>query len=152
MEEEMSTPGGMVRMNYLAILVAGIACFLLEALWYTAFKQPWLVGTGRTTEWLMRAGAGLAPLLYGTAFVAAVVMAATISWATQATGAQTAGRGIKVGLLLWLGFVMTTWATEYAFELRPLSLLGINAGFWFLGCAVMGAIVGAWKKRVVATA
>ena len=141
-----------VRMNYPAIFVAGIACFMLAPFWYTVFKQPWLDGTGRTSEWLMSHGARLAPLQYGTAFVGAVVIAAAIAWVTQATGEQTATRGIKVGVLMWLGFIVTTWATEYAFELRPLSLLAINAGFWLFGFAIMGAIVGAWRKRAAATA
>jgi hypothetical protein len=147
LEEEMGT-SVRVRTNYLAVLVAGLACFLLEGIWYTVFLQPWLAGIGRTRAELMTAGAGLAPLQYGTAFVAAVVIAAAISCVTQLTGPQTAARGIKVGVLLWLGFVVTTWVTEYAFEVRPLSLLGINAGGWFFGIVVMGAIVGAWKKRV----
>ena len=73
-------------------------------------------------------------------------MATAISCVTQLTGPQTALRGIKVGVLLWVGFVLTTWSTKYVFEVRPLSLLGINAGFWLLGMALMGAIVGGWKK------
>lgn len=74
-------------------------------------------------------------------------MATAISCVTQLTGPQTALRGIKVGVLLWAGFVLTSWSTEYVFEVRPLSLLGINAGFWLLGMALMGAIVGGWKKK-----
>ena len=35
------------------------------------------------------------------------------------------------------------------FEVRW-TLLGINAGFWFLGMNLMGLIVGAWKKKVPA--
>jgi hypothetical protein len=141
-----------VRLNYPAIFVAGIACFMLAPFWYTVFKQPWLTGTGRTNEWLMSAGAKLAPVQYGTAFAGAVVMAAAIAWVTQVSGEQTLTRGIKIGVMMWLGIVLPTWATEYAFELRPLSLLGINAGFWFFGFVIMGAIVGAWKKRAAAAA
>jgi hypothetical protein len=63
------------------------------------------------------------------------------------TGEQTALRGIKVAVMLWFGFVLTTWVTEYVYEVRPLSLLAINAGFWLLGMTVMGAIVGSWKKK-----
>jgi hypothetical protein len=80
----------------------------------------------------------------------AALMAIGIDCVTQLTGPQTAPRGIKVGLLLWLGFIFTSWSTEYAFEVRPLSLLGINAGFWILGVIVMGAIVGGWKKQAAA--
>ncbi|MGD0547491.1 MAG: DUF1761 domain-containing protein [Terracidiphilus sp.] len=143
----MTIPESKVKQNYLAILVAAIACFLSEAGWYTYFQQPWLDGIGRTREWLMSAAGYNPALQYGTALLSAAVIAAAISCLTQLTGPQTAIRGIKVGALLWFGFVLTTWSTEYVFELRPLSLLCINAGFWLLGMVLMGAIVGAWKKK-----
>jgi hypothetical protein len=136
-----------VRLNYLAILVAAIACFLFEAGWYTFFLKTWLNGIGRSMDWLMSPAGNSPTLQYGTALVSAAVMAAAISCVTQLTGQQTALRGIKVGVLLWFAFVLTTWSTEYVFEVRPLSLLGINGGFWLLGMALMGAIVGAWKKK-----
>jgi hypothetical protein len=135
------------RQNYLAILIAAIANFLLEAGWYSYFMQPWLNGIGRTREWLM-SSAGYNPALqYGMALVSAAVMATAISCVTQLTGRQTWWRGILIGALLWLGFVVTVLATEYVFQVRPWSLLGIDAGFWLIGMMVMGAIVGGWKKK-----
>jgi hypothetical protein len=136
-----------VRQNYIAILVAAIACFLLEAGWYSYFQQAWLDGVGRTREWLMGSGFLNPAIQYGTALLAAVVMATALSCVIQLTGPQTVFRGIKAGALLWLGFELTSWSTEYAFEVRPLSLLGINAGCWLIGMMLMGAIVGAWKKK-----
>ncbi|MGO9340559.1 MAG: DUF1761 domain-containing protein [Terracidiphilus sp.] len=130
----------------MAIVVAAIACFLFEAGWYSFFLQSWLSGIGRTSAWLMATGVNPA-LQYATALISAAVIATAISCVTQLTGPQTALRGIKTGVLLWLGFVLTTWSTEYVFEVRPWSLLGINAGFWFFGMAIMGAIVGGWKKK-----
>lgn len=143
----MTDPQSRVRQNYLAIGTAAIACFVLEAVWYSCFLQLWLDGIGRTREWLMSAAGYNPALQYSTAFVSAAVMATAISCVTQLTGAQTALRGMKVGALLWLGFVLTAWSTEYVFEVRPLSLLGINCGFWLLGTILMGAIVGGWKKK-----
>jgi Protein of unknown function (DUF1761) len=139
-----------VRQNYWADIVAAIACFLLEAGWYSMFYQAWLNGTGRTQEWLMGPGKIPVYLQFGTALVASVVMAAAISCVTQLTGPQTMYRGMRVATALWLGFVITTWATEYVFEVRPWSLLAINAGFWFLGMNIMGAIVGGWKAKAPA--
>jgi len=135
-----------VRLNYLAIVIAAIACFLLEAGWYTYFTKPWLAGIGRSMEWLMSQGVNPA-LQYGTALVSAVVIAATISCLTQLTGRQTALRGIMIGALLALGLELPAMATEYIFEVRTWALLGINAGYWFFGMTIMGAIVGAWKKK-----
>ncbi len=140
-----------VRQNWWADIVASIACFVFEAGWYGLFLKQWLSGTGRTMEWL--AGTGVNPLFqYGTAMVSCVVMAAAISCIVQLTGPQTMYRGMRVATALWLGFIITTWATEYVFEVRPWSLLAINAGFWFVGMNLMGAIVGAWKKKVPAAA
>ena len=135
-----------VRQNYLAILVAAIVCFLVEAGWYSFFIQSWLDGIGRTSQWLMSTGVSPA-LQYAVALVAEALMAAAISCLIQLTGAQTALRGIKVAALLWFGFVLPVWSTEYVFEVRPWSLFGINAGFWLLGMVLMGAIVGGWKKK-----
>lgn len=142
-----TTPALRIRQNYLAMVIAAIACFLLEGGWYTFFTQAWLVGIGRTRAELMSAPGYNPALQYGTAFLSAIVMAAGLSCVIQLTGPQTALRGVKAGVLLWLAFVLTTWSTEYAFEERPLSLLGINAGFWLIGMVVMGAIVGVWKKK-----
>jgi hypothetical protein len=146
MEVEMADSQSKVRQNYLAILVAAIVCFLLEAGWYSFFLQSWLDGIGRTSQW--QANTGVSPALqFAVALIAEAVIAAAISCLTQLTGAQTALRGIKVAALLWLGFVLPVWSTEYVFEVRPWSLFGINAGFWLIGMVLMGAIVGGWKKK-----
>jgi len=136
-----------VRQNYLAILVAAIANFLLEAGWYSYFMQTWLDGIGRTRQWLMSAAGYNPALQYGTALLSAAVIATAISCVVQLTGPQTALRGIQGAAKLWAGFVVTTLATEYVFEVRPFSLLAVNDGFWLLGMMLMGAIVGAWKKK-----
>ena len=135
-----------VRLNYLAIVVAAIACFLLEAGWYSIFMQPWLNGIGRTSEWLMSTGVNPA-LQFVVALVAEALIAASISCLIQNTGPQTWQRGIMVAGMLWFSFVLPVLCIEYVFEVRPWSLLGINAGFWLLGMLLMGAIVGAWKKK-----
>ena len=135
-----------VRQNYWAILVAAVACFLFEAGWYTLFLQSWLDGIGRSMSWLENSGMNPA-FQYGTALVSAAVIATSISCVTQLTGPQTALRGIRVAVSLWFGLVLTTWATEYIFEVRTLKIFAINTGFWLLGMVLMGAIVGAWKKK-----
>ena len=136
-----------VRQNYLAIIVAAIACFLFEAIWYSVFLNTWINGIGRSMQWLENSGMKTG-YQFATALVMAALMATAISCVTQLTGKQTALRGIRVAALLWSGFVLTTWSTEYIFEVRPISLFLVNAGYWLLGMTLMGAIVGGWKKKV----
>ena len=45
-----------VRQNYWAILVAAVACFVFEAVWYSVFGKIWLSGIERTLDSLVQAG------------------------------------------------------------------------------------------------
>jgi hypothetical protein len=138
-------PEPRVRQNYLAIVVAAIACFVFDAIWYSLFLQQWLRGVSRTLNDLKATGVS-EYWPYAIALAMAMVMAAAISCITQLTGPQTAARGIRVGVLLSLAFVVTAFATEYAFEWRW-QLFAINAGYSLIGMSLMGAIVGGWKKE-----
>jgi len=134
------------RLNILAIVVSAVVYFALAAVWFTVFMMRWLTGVGRTIEWLQ--ATGVSPLLqYGVAFLASLVIGATIAWFVQATGEQTALRGMRIAGLLWFGFVLTTWSTEYVYEVRSLQTLAINAGFPLIGMVIQGAIVGGWKSK-----
>jgi hypothetical protein len=136
-----------IKLNWVAILVAAIASFIFEALWYSVFMNEWLAGIGRTREWLM--SSGMSPALqYGVAILCAVIMATVVSICIQGSGEHSARRGIIIGALAWLGFVATTVATEYIFEVRTLQIYAVNAGFWLFDLVLIGAIVGAWKKKL----
>lgn len=142
----MFANGSRIRQNYLAIVSAAVACFLFEAAWYSYFLQAWIDGIGRTREWLVSSGVN-SSIQYATALLCAAVIAGAISCITQLTGAQTATRGMRVASLMWLSCVMTTWATEYVFEIRSYKLFAINTGFWLIAMVMMGAIVGGWKAK-----
>jgi hypothetical protein len=135
-----------VRLNYLAILVSALVYFAMQAVWFTVFMREWLAGIGKTAEQLHQEGARVV-LAYLIAFVGALVMAVAISWFTQVTGKQTVIRGVLVGIMAWVGFVLTTWSAEYAFEEKGLRILAVNTGISLIGMVVMGAIQGAWKAK-----
>jgi hypothetical protein len=135
-----------VRHNPAAIAVATLLYFFLGAAWFTTFMNSWLAGVGRTMAELK--ASGVPPWLsYVVALVMAVILATAISWIIQATGPQTAARGAKVAAALWLGFVFTTWATEYAFEARGIPILAINTGYPLVGMLIMGLVIGGWRAK-----
>jgi hypothetical protein len=135
-----------VRHNSAAIAVATLIYFFLGAAWFTMFMNPWLAGIGRTMAELK--ASGVPPWLgYVVALIMTAVLAIALSWIIQSTGAQTAVRGASIALLLWFGFVLTTWATEYAFEARSLSILAINTGYPLVGMLLMGLVIGGWKAK-----
>ena len=105
-----------------------------------------MAGIGTTTEQLL-AEHGNSPLPYIIALVAALVVAYTLAWRLPRLGSQSAARGAKTGADLARALIGTTDAQAYGFESRPVSLWLINAGYMIVGMALMGAIVGHWKKR-----
>jgi hypothetical protein len=137
------------RLNWVAILVAAIASFIFEALWYSVFMNQWLAGIDRTMEWLV--GRGLNPSIqYATAILCSIIVAAVLTICIQASGEQTARRGIICGAVIWFGFIATGWAKEYIFEVRTLQIYVINTGYALIDLMLIGAIVGAWKKKSTA--
>jgi hypothetical protein len=135
-----------IRLNWVAILVAAIAAFIFEALWFSIFMNEWLAGIGRTREWLM--GTGLNPAVqYATAILCSIIVAAVLTICIQASGAQTARRGVLCGAVIWFGFIATSWAKAYIFEVRGFQIYFIYTGYYLIELMLIGAIVGAWKKK-----
>ncbi len=135
-----------VRHNPAAIIVATLIYFFLGGVWFTTFMNPWLAGIGRTMAELK--SSGVPPWLgYVVALIMTAILATALSWIIQATGSQTAARGATIAASLWLGFIFTTWATEYAFEARSISILAINTGYSLLGMLLMGLVLGGWKAK-----
>jgi hypothetical protein len=56
---------------------------------------------------------------------------------------------MKIAAGMWLGCVLPVRAIESVFEVRSYTWFTINLGFWLLAMLLMGAIVGAWKKKAV---
>jgi hypothetical protein len=135
------------KLNWVAILVAAIVSFLFEALWFSTFMTQWLAGIDRTKEWLMSAAGYNPALQYGTAIVCSIIIAAVLTICIQASGEQTARRGLLCAAVIWFGFIATSWATEYIFEVRTLQIYAINTGYLLIDLMIIGAIVGAWKKK-----
>lgn len=138
-------------MNNVAIVVAAVAGWLVGALWYTALSRPWLAAQGRTAESLRQEQAALKGSFgfyrpFVIAFIGAVIMAWILAGVLGhlGPGQVTIKNGVISGAFVWLGFVATTMATNYAFGGRKLALYAIDATHWLLVLAIMGAVIGAF--------
>jgi hypothetical protein len=136
----------MGSINHIAVWVAGILHFVLGAAWYSTLSQAWLAGIGKTQAQLTSENGG-SPAPYIIGLAAAVVVAYGLAWLLPRLDARSAAAGAKAGIVLALVFIGSTMAMNYGFEQRPLTLWLINAGYMTVGMAIMGAIVGGWKKR-----
>lgn len=133
------------RINFIAVGLGGLLYWLVQAGWYTFFSQQWAASVGKTMAELQQGGNS--PLPYVLSLVCDVIVAYVLAWVVARTGERTAAHGAACGIVLALGIVAATLATNYSFERRPLQFFLINAGVALVGFTLVGALVGAWKKK-----
>jgi hypothetical protein len=128
--------------NYLAVLAAAAATFLVGGLWYSPlmFQRAWMNANNLTEADLAGGGTGK---IFGLAFVFAVVMSLNLAMFLNAPG-TTVTWGATAGALtaVWVALGIGTVAL---FERRPAAYTAINGGYWFVALVLMGAILGAWR-------
>lgn len=128
-------------MNYLAILAAAVAGFAFGAAYYMTLSKAWLRAVGLTPEQMAKRS----PLPFVVSFVALVVMA----WILAGTighlgpGQVSVKNGVISGLFVWLGFVATTIAVNYAYSQRKPMLTVIDGIHWLGVLVVQGVVIGA---------
>jgi hypothetical protein len=136
----------LMRTNYLAVLVAAIAYWFLGFLWYgILFNKPWMALEKMTIE---QAQSSSPVIPYLIAFLLELLVAYSVAQLCIWRNANTAGRGASVGVLVWIGFVGPIAFMNYMFEMRPKTLFAINEFYPLAGLVLMGAILGAWTRKI----
>ena len=134
------------KINGVAVLIAAIAHFALQAVWFTVFNQQWIAGAGMTPEQVSQAQAHPSPAPYFVAFVCNLIFAYAIAWVLVRMERPNLIRGIFVGAVLGLVAAVAI-VTELSFEQRTPLFKLIAGGYTIVGGIIMGAIIGAWKKK-----
>src|ERR1051326_8750273 len=138
-------PGAIMPViNYLAVLAAAVAGWLIGAVWYGALANAWMAALG----WAAADMAGpdgrrrmpVGPMIL--AFIAQIVMALMLAGIVGHLGAPTVANGIISGALVWLGFVITTIAVNNAFQRKKPMLTVIDGGHWLAVLIAQGVVLG----------
>lgn len=133
--------------NLWAVGVCALAGMAVGFLWYSPmlFANPWMVLMGydpndkaKIAEMQKSAGPSCA-----MSFVASILTAFVLG--KLIAGAMTAVDGLKIGLVVWLGFVTTVQFTNALFSHQRNKLYLINTGYQLVCYVAMGAILGAWR-------
>lgn len=128
--------------NYLAVLVGAAVYFAIGGLWYSPplFAKPWIAASGVTPP---QGGRPPVALFVGT-FVFELIASLGLAALAVATGSDTVGEGLVLGLVTGVAFALTTLAVTQLYEKRPPILLAINGGYHVVSLAVVGIIVALW--------
>jgi hypothetical protein len=130
----------MPALNPWAILSATVSGFIIGGLWYSPllFARSWMRAAGLTEAELEK---GNKAKIFGLSFV--LILIAAMNLAMFLGQDASVGWGLAAGALaaLWVACAL---GVLYLFEQRPLALFLVNAGYWVVTLATMGAILALW--------
>lgn len=125
--------------NWLAVVAATVAAFVLGGLWYSPvlFGKRWQAAAGLSDETLK---AGNPALIFGLSFVLAFIAAAMFALFLGPKPGLHFGAG--AGLAAGLCWVATSFGINGLFQRERLDLVLINAGYHTIQFTLIGAIIG----------
>ncbi len=133
--------------NWLAVLVAALAYFVIGAVWYAppVFGAMWMAAGGMTRE---QTEGGPPAAIFAVPLVGSVLAALAIGMLAVASGTDTLSEGIVLGFIVAIGFALAISLVTATFEStkpKPMLWGAVNAGYHIVGTVVAGAIIGAWR-------
>jgi hypothetical protein len=135
-----------MRVNWAAILVAGVADWVLGAVWFTVFANQWRAGLRMTPDELQSYMSHPNFWPYLVALLCSLLMGYIIARIVAGFATHSLLRGAYTGLLV--GFATAfAMVTEMVFEVRPGPFILISSAYPLLGCILMGIIIGVWKPK-----
>jgi hypothetical protein len=136
-----------MKIEWMAITAAAIASWIFGAAWYGLFAKQWMAAIGLTQADMQgpdgKPKTPLKPMI--VSFVAEFVMALILAGVIAHTAKKgvTISSGALVGAICWLGFVITTLATNHAYSKAKASLTLIDGGHWLGVLLIQGVVLGA---------
>lgn len=126
----------------LAIVVGGLAYYMLGAVWYmTLFGDRWVAATGRTKEEIQSQGAGTEMLL---TLIGAVVVTGVVAVMYQWAGGTSVPDGAFVGLLVGVGVTAMEGMKQAVYNVdervQRWTLYGINSAYAVCGTTLAGVV------------
>jgi hypothetical protein len=134
----------MTRMNYLAVVVAAVAAFLMSLVWYTIFGNAWMELRGIDPA---TAADTATPPAWTMLFVVAqsLVVAFVLAYFVARLGIVDWRGAVRLGALVWV-FPAMILVGSVVHEDVPLILAAIHAGDWLVKLLLMALILGSWRS------
>lgn len=134
-----------VHINYFAVVVAAVAAFALGGIWYSPllFAKQWVKAHGYTEERVkeMQQSAGKA---YAVSAACQLLIALALAVLAGYLHLDHLGRGLKLGLLVWVGFALPLGLMANVFSDKRITVFYIDAGYQLVYLLVMSGIIGSW--------
>ena len=132
-----------VQINWLAVVVAAAANFVIGGLWYSPalFGKVWMRANGFTAEQL---ASGPMAKVFGFSFVFCLLMAANLA-AFLGAPETTLGFAVGASIAAGLGWAALGLGVVAMFERRSWRYILINGGFMTVYFTLIGFVLGSWR-------
>ncbi len=129
-------------LNWLAVVVAGLAYFVIGAIWYSdaVMGKQYRAAIGQDPN----SPAKMEPVALFVNLIGWIVAAAALGLVSVSIGADSVGDGLALGLVVWLGFIATNRIVAAYYEGPNRALMMANGPYNLLGYLAMGAILAVW--------
>ena len=129
----------MPPVDWIAVLVATVAAFVLGGLWYSPmlFAKSWQQDTGLSDEQLNAASKGR---IFGGSFILIALGAIVCSMFVGPD--PELGFAIGAGASVGIAWVAFSFGVNYLFELNPMRLFLINGGYNAVQFTLFGVVFG----------
>lgn len=126
-----------INVNFLAILIAAAAYFLLGAVWYSTniFGQSWQHEAGVVP------GKEHSFFSYIGEFIVDLVIAYVLALFIHLIDANAISEGLLVALWIWIGFIATYHVSSMLWGRKTFRSFVINGGFSLVGLLLMSVIL-----------
>lgn len=134
-------------MEFLNVIVAGVASFAFGAIWYMTLSKSWMAAAelradakGRPTRADAEEGSS-SPMPFIIGLVAMIIVAGMMRHMFASAGIAGIGGGALAGLGVGAFFITPWLAMNYAFALRKPALTLIDGGYAIGGCTIIGIVL-----------
>lgn len=129
------------QLNWLSVLVAAVAYFMLGALWYSKilFASHWIKSTGTDMNHpdAKKGVGGIMALTFVLEFVVCIGLAVLL-YRLNLSGWMS---GAKTGLVTGICFSATAISISYLYQMKPKVLSFVDAGYHIAGQVVAGIVL-----------
>jgi len=137
--------GLLADLNWLAVVVAGLAYFALGGLWFMprVFGDRWASSMGWEPTDEDKPG----PAVYIGPLVTCLIATIALAMLARAAGADSWSEGIVLGLVAGIGIAGTVLFVSGCFDPKkpkPMAWFAITGGYHAVGLLIAAIIVSVW--------
>ena len=128
-----------IHMNYLAVLIAAIANYVIATIWYAVlFGKVWKKLTGIE---VMKPAVMNMVLAFIGSLVLSFILYHSIVFGNAYFKMSGISGGLMGGFFGWLGYIAPVTLSTKLYEKKPWGLWLLDNAFWLISLLVMGTIL-----------